>query len=179
MIANVDLTAMSDMRSLVEKVNEMRAQRSMLVLQLRETVNTDDITSQLLTRTGESLDEIFKHEIEKHNKSVTFNISVFYKIKSDLFTIFCIVQVNLINQNMTAQENILKALTEAYAKYAPTKKLISDVLKKKESFLTGTIFIIIIHIQTFNIHCVPTSSSTQHPLKFLASLNIIHKYACI
>ncbi|XP_077296502.1 tyrosine-protein phosphatase non-receptor type protein myopic isoform X2 [Arctopsyche grandis] len=112
--ANVDSTAMSDMRSLVEKVNEMRAQRSMLVLQLRETVNTDDITSQLLTRTGESLDEIFKQEIEKHNKLVNF-----------------------INQNMAAQENILKALTEAYAKYAPTKKLISDVLKKKESFLTA------------------------------------------
>lgn len=61
---------MSDMRSLVEKVNEMRAQRSMLVLQLRDAVNGDDITSQLLTRTGESLDEIFKQEIEKHNKTV-------------------------------------------------------------------------------------------------------------
>lgn len=61
---------MADMRSLVEKVNEMRAQRSMLVLQLRDAVNSDDITSQLLTRTGESLDEIFKQEIEKHNKTV-------------------------------------------------------------------------------------------------------------
>lgn len=38
---------------------------------------------------------------------------------------------------MLAQENILKALTEAYAKYAPSRKMISDVNKKKESFFIG------------------------------------------
>lgn len=40
---------------------------------------------------------------------------------------------------MLAQENILKALTEAYAKYAPSRKMISDVNKKKESFFIGNI----------------------------------------
>ena len=41
---------------------------------------------------------------------------------------------------MLAQENILKALTEAYAKYAPSRKMISDVNKKKESFFIGIYF---------------------------------------
>lgn len=67
---SVDNASIAEMRTLVAKVNEMQTQRNMLVAMLRESVNSDDITSQLVTRTGESLDDIFKQEIEKHNKQV-------------------------------------------------------------------------------------------------------------
>jgi hypothetical protein len=62
------------MQHLVGKVEEMKQQRAMLATQLRESTCQDDITRQLVTRTGESLDTIFSQEMQKHQRYVSTNI---------------------------------------------------------------------------------------------------------
>ena len=42
----------------------------------------------------------------------------------------------MIEQNLAAQENILRALTEANAAYAPTRQLIGDLLAQREARVT-------------------------------------------
>jgi len=59
------------MQRLVGKVEEMKQQRAMLATQLRESTCHDDITRQLVTRTGESLDAIFSQEMQKHQRYVS------------------------------------------------------------------------------------------------------------
>lgn len=59
-----------EMQHLVGKVEEMKRQRAMLATQLRESICSDDITAQLVTRQGENLEKIFAQELEKHSKYV-------------------------------------------------------------------------------------------------------------
>jgi hypothetical protein len=59
------------MQHLVGKVEEMKQQRAMLATQLRESTCQDDITRQLVTRTGESLDAVFNQEMQKHQRYVS------------------------------------------------------------------------------------------------------------
>ncbi|KAJ9584232.1 hypothetical protein L9F63_021437, partial [Diploptera punctata] len=105
-----------EMQYLTNKVDDMRKKRAMLVAQLRESVCQDDITHQLVTHTGESLDAVFSQEMEKHQ-----------------------TYVNLIEQNLIAQDNILKALTEAYARYAGTRKAVSELVHKREATVSALI----------------------------------------
>lgn len=68
---------------MVGKVEEMKQQRVMLATQLRESTCQDDITRQLVTRTGESLDTVFSQEMQKHQRYVSTNIRLsFYKALS-------------------------------------------------------------------------------------------------
>lgn len=64
------------MKHLVGKVEEMKQQRAMLASQLRESTCQDDITRQLVTRTGESLDTIFSQEMQKHQRYVSIKIKL-------------------------------------------------------------------------------------------------------
>nr|CAD7453993.1 unnamed protein product [Timema tahoe] len=111
-----DDSSRKEMQHLVNKVDEMKRQRSMLATQLRDSITQDDITRQLVTRTGEPLDTIFSQEMQKHERYVTF-----------------------IEQNLLAQENILKALTDAYARYAGTRKATNEIIRKRESIINGLI----------------------------------------
>ncbi|XP_046689014.1 tyrosine-protein phosphatase non-receptor type 23-like, partial [Homalodisca vitripennis] len=104
----------NEMQHLVGKVEEMRRQRAMLATQLRESVCGDDITAQLVTRQHDNLDTIFQEELQKHSKYVTF-----------------------IEQNLAAQENIIKALTDAYAQYAPVRKATMEVIRQRNMTLSA------------------------------------------
>ncbi|XP_069698409.1 tyrosine-protein phosphatase non-receptor type 23 isoform X3 [Periplaneta americana] len=112
----IDESSVKEMQHLVSKVEEMRRQRAMLATQLRESTCQDDITRQLVTRTGESLDTIFSQEMQKHQR-----------------------YVSLIEQNLSAQDNILKALTEAYARYAGTRKATNEIIRKREATINALI----------------------------------------
>lgn len=70
--------AVKEMIHLVGKVEEMRRQRSMLATQLRESVCSDDITTQLVTRQGENLDTLFAQELQKHSKYVGTNLHIIF-----------------------------------------------------------------------------------------------------
>lgn len=111
-----DEAAIKELQHLIDKVDEMKKQRATLAAQLRESVCQDDITRQLVTRTGESLETIFSQEMQKHQKYVT-----------------------IIEQNLAAQENILKALTEAYAKCAGPRKVAMETLRKREATINALI----------------------------------------
>ena len=47
--------------------------------------------------------------------------------------------MNLIEQNLAAQENILTALTEAYAQTAETRKSVDEILKRREFMISSLI----------------------------------------
>ncbi|KAK9510379.1 hypothetical protein O3M35_005178 [Rhynocoris fuscipes] len=101
---------------LVNKVGEMRRQRAMLASQLRESLCSDDITGQLVTRSDEKPEDIFAKELQKHDK-----------------------YTSLIEQNLAAQDNIIRALTEAYANYAPSRKATTEIMRQRDMMLSALI----------------------------------------
>lgn len=51
------------------------------------------------------------------------------------------VQVKIIEQNIAAQDNIINRLTSLYASYGESRRLLTDVLRKREGLINGNIFI--------------------------------------
>ncbi|XP_022238599.1 tyrosine-protein phosphatase non-receptor type 23-like [Limulus polyphemus] len=102
-----------ELEKLHNKVEEMRCQRSMLESQLREAVQNDDITKLLVTRDkNDDLQKLFDEELKKHSHLL-----------------------GLLEQNLAAQDNILRALTQAHARYADTRKATEDVLQRRKMFV--------------------------------------------
>ena len=113
----VDENSLKELINLRKKVNEMQEQRDKLYLDLRETIlNNDDITKQLVANGEKNVDELFKKELKKYTHTV-----------------------NIIEQNLVAQGNILKALTDTYAKYAPILKNLNDTKTKRDQFYSSLI----------------------------------------
>lgn len=112
-----DETLLKELETLLAKVDEMRVQRSNLVTQLREAVCADDITARLVTKLANvTMEQLFQTELTKHKQ-----------------------QAALIEQNLAAQDNILSALTDIYARFAPTRRYMIDVLKKREQITAALI----------------------------------------
>ena len=65
------------MQRLASKVEEMQKQREMLERQLRESIQKDDITKQLVVKKEEDQEDIFEEELKKHEKIVSIVI-LFY-----------------------------------------------------------------------------------------------------
>ncbi|XP_020798026.1 tyrosine-protein phosphatase non-receptor type 23 [Drosophila serrata] len=104
-----------DVKLIVNKVNEMKAQRAQFHADLRIAINEDDITTKVIAHGGqEGLQALFATELGKHDKLT-----------------------QLLDQNMVAQGNILQALTENYAKAAPVLKTLQDVKQKREHFYSS------------------------------------------
>uniref|UniRef100_A0A8W7Q162 Tyrosine-protein phosphatase non-receptor type 23 n=1 Tax=Anopheles coluzzii TaxID=1518534 RepID=A0A8W7Q162_ANOCL len=115
-----DEAVFQELNTIVQKVKEMKVQRIKLYQELRQNITDDDITSQLIALEGggseqkQKMDELFRKELGKHDQLVGF-----------------------LEQNMKAQGNILKALTEVYAKCAPALKSLSDVKTKRDQFFSS------------------------------------------
>uniref|UniRef100_W4VRD8 Putative tyrosine-protein phosphatase non-receptor type 23 n=1 Tax=Corethrella appendiculata TaxID=1370023 RepID=W4VRD8_9DIPT len=109
-------SSIKNLQIILGKVSEMQNQRGQLYKDLREAITNDDITSQLIAidNDKEKMEELFKKELSKHEKSIT-----------------------LIEQNLKAQSNILKALTDTYAKCAPIIKTINDIKQKRDHFFSS------------------------------------------
>ncbi|KMY99626.1 tyrosine-protein phosphatase non-receptor type 23 [Drosophila simulans] len=104
-----------DVKLILNKVNEMKAQRAQFHADLRIAINEDDITGKVIAHGGqEGLQALFATELGKHDKITA-----------------------LLDQNMVAQGNILQALTENYAKAAPVLKTLQDVKQKREHFYSS------------------------------------------
>ncbi|XP_016999257.2 tyrosine-protein phosphatase non-receptor type 23 [Drosophila takahashii] len=104
-----------DVKLILNKVNEMKAQRAQFHADLRIAINEDDITGKVIAHGGqEGLQALFATELGKHDKLT-----------------------ELLDQNMVAQANILQALTENYAKAAPVLKTLQDVKQKREHFYSS------------------------------------------
>ncbi|XP_059609021.1 tyrosine-protein phosphatase non-receptor type 23 isoform X2 [Phlebotomus argentipes] len=101
------------LKHLLAKVNTMKTQRAGLVQEFRDGVTADDITGKIVTW-EKKLEKLFKKELAKHDKVVA-----------------------LIEQNLAAQGNIIKALTEAYAECAPDMKALVETKHKREHFYSS------------------------------------------
>lgn len=104
------------MQHLVSKVEEMKQQRLMLAGQLRDLVCNDDITRQVLTYSGDDIQVLFERELKKYDK-----------------------YVSLVEQNLAAQENILRALKETYARYGSTRKNTGELHRKRGAIISSLI----------------------------------------
>lgn len=102
----------------------MRTQRVYLGDQLRADTHGDDITPRLMARQqqqkgrngsdnsdgDDALKSVFEAELKKYDP-----------------------QVKVIGQNLRAQENILKALTETNAKYATTRRVVAELIGARKN----------------------------------------------
>ena len=96
------------LRKMVDKVDEMKRQRMALFEALRVDLENDDITSKILAEKDFNMTTLFDNELRKHEKSIT-----------------------LLDMNLNAQENILKALTEANANFAECRREIVENNEKR------------------------------------------------
>ncbi|KAK6165357.1 hypothetical protein SNE40_022299 [Patella caerulea] len=105
-----DEAVVDELRKLLNKVEEMKNQRTMLHDQLRDQIQSDDITNVLVIQDGGNKETIFNEQLKKHDKLKT-----------------------LLEQNMMAQNNILQALTECNAKYATIRQNTAESVVRRES----------------------------------------------
>ncbi|XP_014669831.1 PREDICTED: tyrosine-protein phosphatase non-receptor type 23-like, partial [Priapulus caudatus] len=116
-LTDEDREASSEIWRLLGKVEEMKEQRDKFEHELREQVQNDDITKALVTmKDADSLEEFFEEQLTKYVKP------------SDL-----------IQRNLAAQENILRALTDANAKYADTRRKVNDHQQRRETRIESII----------------------------------------
>ena len=101
---------------LLGKVNQMKTQRSSFMEVLRDRILNDDITKKLVLHKNKEMPEIFKSELTKHEDTV-----------------------KIIEQNLKAQENIVRAMTEINAKYAPTRKKVADLIEARNEKIRSLI----------------------------------------
>lgn len=97
----------------------MKQQRNQLLNTLREAARSDDITARLAItrdRSPAEMDALFDTELSKHRP-----------------------QVALIEQNLAAQQNILLALTDAYAKLSGSRKQVVEAFRKRDQIISALI----------------------------------------
>ncbi|NXJ32256.1 PTN23 phosphatase, partial [Ciconia maguari] len=102
-----DKQVLQNLKRILGKVQEMRDQRASLEQQLREMIQKDDITTSLVTTDRSEMKKLFEEQLKKYDQ-----IKVY------------------LEQNLAAQENVLKALTDANVKYAAVRKALAEVEHK-------------------------------------------------
>ncbi|XP_016297488.1 tyrosine-protein phosphatase non-receptor type 23-like [Sinocyclocheilus anshuiensis] len=97
-----EMSSLQKMKIILGKVDEMRKQRISLESQLRDLIHKDDITGVLVTTDRAEIKTLFAEQLKKYDQLKGY-----------------------IEQNLVAQDNILKALTEANVQYAPVRKTLT------------------------------------------------------
>ncbi|OQR77340.1 tyrosine-protein phosphatase non-receptor type 23-like [Tropilaelaps mercedesae] len=93
-----DAKVINELIRLFDKVDEMKAQRHKLFNNLREAIRNDDITKLIVANAQEDLNAVFDKAIAKHEQAIV-----------------------VLEKNLSAQDNILKAVTEANASAAEVR----------------------------------------------------------
>ncbi|NWU03182.1 PTN23 phosphatase, partial [Urocynchramus pylzowi] len=102
-----DKQVLQNLKRILAKVQEMRDQRMSLEQQLREMIQKDDITASLVTTDRSEMKKLFEEQLKKYDQLKVY-----------------------LEQNLAAQENVLKALTDANVKYAAVRKALAEVEHK-------------------------------------------------
>ena len=102
----------AEVRRILSKVEEMKQQRSKLEQDFRRQVLEDDITKKLVLHKDKEMPEIFEIELQKHDQAM-----------------------KVLRQNLLAQANIMKALTEVNAKYVNTRRIISELVNSRNEMI--------------------------------------------
>ncbi|XP_069873806.1 tyrosine-protein phosphatase non-receptor type 23 isoform X2 [Dipodomys merriami] len=106
-----DKAVLQNLKRILAKVQEMRDQRVSLEQQLRELIQKDDITASLVT-TDHSEMKLFEEQLKKYDQLKVY-----------------------LEQNLAAQDNVLRALTEANVQYAAVRRLLGELDQKWNSTL--------------------------------------------
>ncbi|KAJ8290819.1 hypothetical protein GJAV_G00017930 [Gymnothorax javanicus] len=109
-LSEEEVAGLQSMKRILGKVQEMRDQRSSLEKQLRDLIQQDDITAALVTTDRADMKRLFEEQLKKYEQVKVY-----------------------IDQNLAAQENILKALTEANVQYASVRKGLAETEHKWNS----------------------------------------------
>eukprot|EP00066_Takifugu_rubripes_P014273 XP_011603539.1 PREDICTED: LOW QUALITY PROTEIN: tyrosine-protein phosphatase non-receptor type 23 [Takifugu rubripes] len=115
-LSEEEVAGLQCMKRILGKVQEMREQRSSLEKQLRDLIQQDDITSTLVTAERADIKRIFEEQLKKYEQLKVY-----------------------IDQNLAAQENILKALTEANVQYATVRKGLSQTEQQWNGTVQGLV----------------------------------------
>ena len=95
-MADLDPKAEADIaefQRLIKKIDEMKKQRENLLDKVRSEMLSDDITKKLVLYKDKEMPEVFDSELKKHDQNKGY-----------------------LEQNLLAQANIIKAITELNAK---------------------------------------------------------------
>ncbi|XP_040020067.2 tyrosine-protein phosphatase non-receptor type 23 isoform X2 [Gasterosteus aculeatus] len=111
-----EVAGLQCMKRILGKVQEMREQRNSLEKQLRDLIQQDDITSTLVTTERADMKRTFEEQLKKYEQVKVY-----------------------IEQNLAAQENILKALTEANVQYASVRKGLSQTEQQWNATVHGLV----------------------------------------
>ncbi|NXO30903.1 PTN23 phosphatase, partial [Cisticola juncidis] len=106
-LSEEDKQVLQNLKRILAKVQEMRDQRLSLEQQLREMIQKDDITTSLVTTDRSEMKKLFEEQLKKYDQLKVY-----------------------LEQNLAAQENVLKALTDANVKYAAVRKALAEVEHK-------------------------------------------------
>lgn len=129
---------LQNLKRILAKVQEMRDQRMSLEQQLREMIQKDDITTSLVTTDRSEMKVGLGTLPESHSATalsqgpadppVSPPMSL-QKLFEEQLKKYDQLKVYL-EQNLAAQENVLKALTDANVKYAAVRKALAEVEHK-------------------------------------------------
>ncbi|XP_036886491.1 tyrosine-protein phosphatase non-receptor type 23 isoform X3 [Sturnira hondurensis] len=107
-----DKAVLQNLKRILAKVQEMRDQRVSLEQQLRELIQKDDITASLVTTDHSEMKKLFEEQLKKYDQLRVY-----------------------LEQNLAAQDNILRALTEANVQYAAVRRVLNELDQKWNSTL--------------------------------------------
>uniref|UniRef100_G3UGF5 Protein tyrosine phosphatase non-receptor type 23 n=1 Tax=Loxodonta africana TaxID=9785 RepID=G3UGF5_LOXAF len=111
-----DKAVLQNLKRILAKVQEMRDQRVSLEQQLRELIQKDDITASLVTTDHSEIkilpQKLFEEQLKKYDQLRVY-----------------------LEQNLAAQDNVLRALTEANVQYAAVRRVLSELDHKWNSTL--------------------------------------------
>lgn len=99
------LSGLDEVARVLAKVEQMRDQRIVMLDKLRDALQADDATQELLTTSADQHSELFERRLAAHDEAV-----------------------KLIRMNLAAQVNITKALVETHAKIGVKKH---DILERR------------------------------------------------
>ncbi|XP_006065268.2 tyrosine-protein phosphatase non-receptor type 23 isoform X1 [Bubalus bubalis] len=115
-LSSEDKAVLQNLKRILAKVQEMRDQRVSLEQQLRELIQKDDITAVLVTADHSEMKKLFEEQLKKYDQLRVY-----------------------LEQNLAAQDNVLRALTEANVQYAAVRRVLGDLDQKWNSTLQSLV----------------------------------------
>jgi tyrosine-protein phosphatase non-receptor type 23 len=130
-----DMEVIRKLEKLLDKVDEMKQQRSSLLAQLRQSLDDDDVIKHVVAASSEQeLKSVFDKEIQKHNKFLAplqANLKMQNEILDTLERVnaqYGQVKLNHRNKRLAYAERV-ESLKKFYAQFKATSESIEEGLK--------------------------------------------------
>lgn len=105
--------------ALLGKVDEMKSQREELLRRFQRAVHEDDLTKRIASHQNEIAEpqSFFREQLKKHEQLMTY-----------------------LQQNLQAQDNILRALADANALFTTDRQKILEATQQRNAFIDSLVF---------------------------------------